>query len=358
MDTMDKPCQVIVSPIDSCISKLNDDILCYILAMLFNSSDFIRYYKIISGINKQFNIIVLNIIPILTQINLIRNNFYTDHKSNKLEEILKKTKNITTLEFKESFINSNVLLSLVAFFKNNTTLTTVRFYKVWNWNKEKDGIEKENFLKTFLINTTLIELDISYMEIEKVFGISKVIAEALKINKTLTKLSLNGNRLYDDQVCAIAEALKHNSTLKTLNLSNTYIQAEGTKSIGKTLEINKTLTKLSYAGNRCYKEGAKAIAKALKHNSTLITLDLSDSSIDTYGVIPIAEALKTNTTLTRLDFHSHYSGDTGAKAIAEAVKINTTLTLLDFRSHTISVDGEKAIREALETNTTIRIITS
>jgi hypothetical protein len=348
---MDKPCEVIVSPIDSGISKLNDDILCYILAMLFNS-DFIRYYKIISGINKQFNIIVLNIIPILTQINLIRNNFYTDHKSNKLEEILKKTKNITTLEFKESFINSNVLLSLVPFLKNNTTLTTVRFYKVWN----KEEFEEKNFLKTFLINITLIELDISYMQIGQVFDTGKVIAEALKINKTLTKLSLNGNKLYDYGACAIAEALKHNSTLKTLNLSDTYIHGEGTKSIGKTLEINKTLTKLSYAGNHCYTEGAKAIAKALKHNSTLITLDLSDSSIDTYGVIPIAEALKTNTTLKLFHFRSHYSGDFGAKAIAEAVKINTTLTLLDFRSDTISVDGEKAIREALETNTIIKII--
>jgi Ran GTPase-activating protein (RanGAP) involved in mRNA processing and transport len=375
MDTIDKPCEDIVSLIDSGINKLNDDILCYILVMLFSSSDsdfiddsdFIRYYKIISEINKQFNIIVLNIIPKLTQINLYNNNFCTYQESNKLDEILKKTKNITTLEFKRSSINYKVLISLVAFLKNNTTLTTVRFEKLrdsnwdyvanWDYNINSE-IEKEKLLKALLINTTLLELDLSYMQIDEVFGIFKLIKEALKTNKTLTKLSLHGNRLCDYGGFTIAEALKHNNTLKTLDLTDTHIKEQGTKSIGKTLEINKTLTKLSYAFNCCYTEGAKAIAKALKHNSTLITLELSYSSIDTNAVITIAEALKTNTTLTLLDFRSHYSGDTGAKAIAEAVKINTTLTLLDFRSDTISVDGEKAIREALEINTTIQIITS
>jgi len=371
MDTMDKPCQDIVSLIDSGINKLNDDILYYILVILFSSSDsdfiddsdFIRYYKIISEINKQFNIIVLNIIPKLTQINLYNNNFCTDQKSNKLDEILKKTKNITTLEFKRSSINYKVLISLVAFLKNNTTLTTVRFEQLRDYNDNWDydynsEIEKENLLKAFLINTTLLELDLSYMQIDNVFGIFKLIEEALKINKTLTKLSLHGNRLCDYGGFTIAEALKHNNTLKTLYLTHTNIKEQGPKAIGKTLEINKTLTKLSYAFNCCYTEGAKAIAKALKHNTTLITLDLSYSSIDTYAVITIAEALKTNTTLTLLDFRSNYSRDTEAKAIAEAVKINTTLTLLDFRSDTISVDGEKAIREALEINTTIQIITS
>jgi hypothetical protein len=375
MDTLDKPCKDIVSLIDSGINKLNDDILCYILVMLFSSSDsdfiddsdFIRYYKIISEINKQFNIIVLNIIPKLTQINLYNNNFCKYQESNKLDEILKKTKNITTLEFKRSSINYKVLISLVAFLKNNTTLTTVRFEQLrdsnwdydanWDYNINSE-IEKEKLLKALLINTTLLELDLSYMQIDEVFGIFKLIKEALKTNKTLTKLSLHGNRLCDYGGFTIAEALKHNNTLKTLDLTDTHIKEQGTKAIGKTLEINKTLTKLSYAFNCCYTEGAKAIAIALKHNTTLITLDLSYSSIDTYAVITIAEALKTNTTLTLLDFRSHYSEDTGAKAIAEAVKINTTLTLLDFRSDTISVDGEKAIREALETNTTIQIITS
>lgn len=82
------------------ITSFSDDILHIIMCMVFNSSDLIECYKI-GKINKQLNRIVLNIIPTLTQINFYNTTFYTDHQINRLEKILKETKNITTLELKK-----------------------------------------------------------------------------------------------------------------------------------------------------------------------------------------------------------------------------------------------------------------
>jgi Ran GTPase-activating protein (RanGAP) involved in mRNA processing and transport len=397
--------------------ELNDDVVSIIIKMGFDSCDFIEWYKTMSKINKQFYRIVLNIILILTQINFYNTTFITYQKTNGLEKILEKTKNITTLEFKKITCNAGVLLSLVAFLKDNTPLTTCRFNNVCQYHIRKT-INKSaivvGFLKDFLTNTTYIELDFSNMGIASdVYTISPLanylkknniklttldlssnelsiwyltsITEALVINKTLTKLNLSNNSVstYD-----IARVLKYNSTLTTLILSNTgigFLDGDGVKTIAETLKINTTLTTLvlSYNGIRSW--GIIAIAKALEINNTLTTIDISYNNVGYNAAKAIAESLKTNTTLTTLmlnntrmhssetkaiaealeinstlttlNFSYNDVGYHGAKAIAEAVKINRTLTLLDLRCCNMNDDGANAITEALETNTIIQIIT-
>ena len=398
--------------------ELNDDVVSIIIKIGFDFNDFIKWYKTMFKINKQFYRIVLNIICILTRINFYNTTFITFQETSELINILKETKNITTLELKNITCNAGVLLSLVAFLKDNTPLTTCRFNNVCQYHVEKT-INKSaivcGFLKTFLTNTTYIELDFSNMGIASdVYTISPLtnylkknniklttldlssnelsiwyltsITEALVINKTLTKLNLSNN-----SVCAydIARVLKYNSTLTTLILSNTGIgilDGDGVKTIAETLKINTTLTTLvlSYNGIRSW--GIIAIAKALEINNTLTTIDISYNNVGYNATKAIAEAVKTNTTLTTLilnntkmhssetkaiakaleinstlttlNFSYNDVGYHGAKAIAIAVKINKTLTLLDLRCCNISQDGANAITEALETNTRIQIITS
>lgn len=398
--------------------ELNDDVVSIIIKIGFDFNDFIEWYKTMFKINKQFYRIVLNIIRILTQINFYNTTFITFQKTSGLIEILIETKNITTLEFKKITCNAGVLLSLVAFLKDNTPLTTCRFNNLCQYHVRKT-INKSaivvGFLKDFLTNTTYIELDFSNMGISSdVYTISPLtnylkknniklttldlssnelsiwyltsITEALVINKTLTKLNLSNNSVstYD-----IARVLKYNSTLTTLILSNTGIgilDGNGVKTIAETLKINTTLTTLvlSYNGIRSWGiiaiakaleinntlttidisynnvgyNATKAIAEAVKTNSTLTTLILNNTKMHSSETKAIAEALEINSTLTTLNFSYNDVGYHGAKAIAETVKINTTLTLLDLRCCNISQDGSNAITEALETNTRIQIITT
>ena len=386
---------------DSGFSKLDDDILSIIFTMLFVSSDFRKCHKIISEINKQFYRIVLNIIPILSQINFYNTNFIKYKKTKKLTKFLKKTKNITTLELKGINIKMHVFSELVSFLENNTTLTTFCFKNssvIFGKNCTEEWFTTYHTFLDFLETTTLVELNVSHIEIgntqyeiDTVGGIVYAIADYLQddyydnILVTLRTLKLNSNRLSCDGVKLLARCLKINKTLITLILNNNNIYLKGAELIAETLEINKTLTKLSLAGNSIGSDGAIRIMQALKHNSTLKILILSNNYIflreidaitetlkinktltklnlagngmNYMGAIAIAEALKINNTLTTLNLSYSHLGFNGAIAIAEAVKINTTLTLLDFRCCNIGEDGAKAIAEALEINTTIQIIT-
>jgi hypothetical protein len=400
--------------------ELGDDVVDIIIRMVVESSDFIEWYKTMSKINKQFYRIVLNIILILTQINFYNTTFITYQKTNGLEKILEKTKNITTLELKTITCNSNVLEALVVFLKDNTPLTTCRFNNIYKYELKKTiknvSAITYDFLEAFLTNTTYIELDFSNMSIDSSNAVDLIanyltkpniklttldlssnrldryprkIIKALEINKTLTKLNLSDTTIW---VSDIAKALKYNNTLLTLDLSYTSIgnitciSFDGGKIIAEALKINTTLTTLILHNNEMHSYGIKEIAIALLINSTLTTIDISNNGIRSYGIIEIAETLKKNTTLSTLilnntkmrsceaiaiakaleinntlttfDISNNNIGYDGAKAIAEAVKINTKLTTLNLRCCNISVDGEKAIREALEINTTIQIITS
>jgi hypothetical protein len=121
---MDKSYEVIVTSIYSGFSNLNDDILSIIFTMLFASSDYTRCHKIISEINKQFKKFVLNIIPILPEINFYSTTFKFQ-KNNGLDEILRETKNITTLKLKGIINDCNLVESIAEFLKYNSTLRTL-----------------------------------------------------------------------------------------------------------------------------------------------------------------------------------------------------------------------------------------
>ena len=311
--------------------ELNDDVVSIIIKIGFDFNDFIKWYKTMSKINKQFYRIVLNIIRILTRINFYNTTFITFQETSELVNILKETKNITTLELKNITCNAGVLLSLVAFLKDNTPLTTCRFNNVCQYHVEKT-INKSaivcGFLKTFLTNTTYIELDFSNMGIASdVYTISPLTNYLKKNNIKLTTLDLSSNELSIWYLTSITEALVINKTLTKLNLSNNSVSTYD-------------------------------IAKVLKYNSTLTTLILSNTGIGFLDeVIPFAEALKRNTTLTTLDLSCNKIRSRMIIAIVEAVK-KKTLTLLDLRGCNIGADGAKAIAEALETNTRIQIITT
>ncbi len=72
------------------------------------------------------------------------------------------------------------------------------------------------------------------------------IAEALRVNGALTKLSLASNYLKEEGTKAICEALKQNKTLKELDLSgrNNIGGEAATKHVADMLGVNGALTKI------------------------------------------------------------------------------------------------------------------
>lgn len=99
------------------------------------------------------------------------------------------------------------------------------------------------------------------------------LAEALKVNETLTTLSLGWDNIERDGIQALVDALKVNQTLKNLSLRSIGLGIDAAKELAKALKINQTLVVLDVAHNNIGVEGSLALIGVLhQDNYTLLTL--------------------------------------------------------------------------------------
>jgi hypothetical protein len=206
------------------------------------------------------------------------------------------------------------------------------------------------------------------------------IADALRVNGALTKLSLARNKLKEAGTKAICEALEQNTTLKELDISGDRRRSNtggsaGAKHVAKMLRVKGALTKLSLARNQLEEAGTKSICEALEQSTTLKELDISGGhddynigyNIGSAGAKHVAKMLRVNGTLTSVDLSenhlTHYGKDmTGIKELAAALAVNGGLTSIDlsgsqlcgigtdsmgYKNGTYTAEGITAIADAL-----------
>ena len=152
------------------------------------------------------------------------------------------------------------------------------------------------------------------------------LAEAMKVNTTLTELDLSFNNTRDAGVASLAEAMKVNTTLTRLSLRKRVIGACLGGLVGQSIKVNTTLRQLDLgkknvgAGVGAFFTGAMKV--------TLTQLDLEESNIGDSVATSLAEAMKVNTTLAQLNLLGNNIGAAGAASLAEAMKVNTALTVV------------------------------
>ena len=201
------------------------------------------------------------------------------------------------------------------------------------------------------VNTTLTELVFSLNDISSAGAAS--LAEAMKVNTTLTQLDLTGNNIGAAGAASLAEAIKVNTTLTQLDLSSSNIGDAGAASLAEAIKVNTTLTQLDLWGSNIGHAGAASFAEAMKVNTTQTQLYLWKNNIGDAGAASLAEAMKVNTTLAKLHLHDNNIGDAGAASLAEAMKHNTTLALLYVSKNNIGDAGAASLAEAMKLNTTL-----
>ena len=113
-------------------------------------------------------------------------------------------------------------------------------------------------------------------------------------------LDLDGECSTPEDVRRLADALKVNASLTTLYLYNNNFGDEGAASLADALKVNASLTVLNLYENNIGAEGAASLADALKVNASLTELHLDYNDIGAAGAASIAESLKVNTSLTKL----------------------------------------------------------
>jgi NLR family CARD domain-containing protein 3 len=111
-------------------------------------------------------------------------------------------------------------------------------------------------------------------------------------NRTLSSLSLAGNRVGYLGVISLNRVLSTHPCLKELNLFHSSLDASGGKEISKSLRHNTVLEKLNLRFNNITQDGADAIANSLSENVTLKELNLADNHFGRLGVLKLYHGLK------------------------------------------------------------------
>ena len=172
-------------------------------------------------------------------------------------------------------------------------------------------------------------------------------AEAFKVNSTITEVNLDDNNIGDTGATALAEALKGNSTFKYLYLGKNNIGDRGAIALAEALKVNSTITNVNLYDNNIGATGARALAEALNVNSTITAISLNDNNIGDTGARALAEALNVNSTITDVSLGNNNIGDIGATALAESLKVNLTIIYIELNNNNIGNEGAIALARAL-----------
>jgi hypothetical protein len=198
------------------------------------------------------------------------------------------------------------------------------------------------------------------------------IADALRVNGVLTKLSLARNNLKEEGTKAICEALEQNTTLKELDISgdsrgSNIDGSAGVNHVAKMLGVNSALTALNLSFNDLEDEGVSAVCEAIKSNkdTKLTLLNFKTNGIGPEGSKSVADMVAVTGGLTSLDLSNNALcgvtnyGDTyiaeGITAIADALRVNGALTRVDVRNNNIAGDGAAHLAAAVLSNLKIEM---
>ncbi|KAF9570637.1 hypothetical protein EC968_001524 [Mortierella alpina] len=158
--------------------------------------------------------------------------------------------------------------------------------------------------------------------------------------------------LTEEDLGILADALKVNTTLTILNLTSSSVGINGAQALAEALKTNTTLTTLNLAHNSIGDSAARALAVALQTNSSLTILDLGHNSIGDSGAQALAEALQTNRGLMTLVLRSNSIGEDGGLSLAETLKTNTSLTSLDLEDNALSSHMMRVLTDAVKSEKT------
>lgn len=215
------------------------------------------------------------------------------------------------------------------------------------------------------------------------FSMCKEIGEALKTNKYVEKLVLEGNNYDPAGIIQIFNGLAKNTSLKHLMISDIHIYLDGYKCLGEALAENQTLKELklenndglkgeklkyiidglfknktlrifSFINNHLSSQDIQELVELLKNPDTKIKeLNLNWNGIDPESFQYLANALKTNKSLEILNLDYNYIGNDRLEDLKEALMVNRKLNRLSLRNNQIMDIGLKFLVEGLKSSRSI-----
>jgi len=119
------------------------------------------------------------------------------------------------------------------------------------------------------------------------------------------------------------------ASIDKLHLAFKFIRDREATALAEAFRVNSTITEVGLGGNKIRESGAKALAEAFKVNSTITEVNLRSNYIGDTGATALAEALKVNVTIKRV--HCYVEGMEIAHNLQQQFNINALLERISRR---------------------------
>ena len=164
-------------------------------------------------------------------------------------------------------------------------------------------------------------------------------------------------------ITAIADALRVNGSLTVTNLLKNQLDAESAKMLAEVAKqkgislcgIQRDQTAADFSDKNLQPPDAILLASDLSQaivTGGLTALDLSFNSLEDEGIRAVCKAIqsKKETKLASLHFQGNGIGPVGANALAAMVAVTGSLTALDLSYNNLKDEGVSAVCEAIQSN--------
>eukprot|EP00667_Euglena_gracilis_P003622 EG_transcript_3631 len=179
---------------------------------------------------------------------------------------------------------------------------------------------------------------------------AEIVANELKNNIVVHKITLVNNGIGPSGARALAEALKENNTLRVMSLEGNNVGNDGVRALAAALQTNNILQAIFFNDNNVGDAGVLALANALGSNTSLQGISLDGNPVERDGVRKLMNMLRNNHTLQDLWLAGIDLGQEGGRALADALAINSTLQHITYDGWGVDEDTKLAIERQLEAN--------
>lgn len=286
----------------------------------------------------------------LTSLNLSKSVIRAQHLD-KICSALQKNTTVKSLDLSvNQYFKSDGCRPLADLLRNNTTLTylnikSTHYVKSDGWKEFFGGLK---------FNSSLIELNIAQSSIKEQECV--YINDAIKYNKILARIDLNGNEIGSQGLISLFRDLnptKSGAALTSINLYYTKLDSTCCEELCRYVSLNDQMTELDLSFNQITSDGCKWIGKMLKNNKHLTELHLKFNPIGSEGLKYIAEGLKWNTRLIRINFQDCGIDFAGCKYLAEAISVNPCLMHINLLGNNIGEQGCQELISAMSSNISV-----
>jgi Ran GTPase-activating protein (RanGAP) involved in mRNA processing and transport len=268
--------------------------------------------------------------PTLTKLILRGVGLYPDD-ARQLGMVLCSTPSLQTLVLTDGTLRSSVLAELAPTLCGNTSIEVLDMSR----SNLTDMESAERLRDILRSNKTMTNLSLSGNRFAQTTGTVECITDGLGSNSTLLKIDLSRCALGDGGISTLAQTLgSRNTTLQKLALDDNYITSTGVGVLLETMEGNSHhITDLDLQRNYIWNEGASLLARALGNNAlpNLTRLFLHNCGIGDDGFIELVSALEQNKSLQHLNLrNNHGLSERAFLALAESLPEIKVLQRVDF----------------------------